>query len=390
MVHKTRSIMAVLIVLAGGLATWWYFAGPSLVSTVGGPGKSASPTPAAPAAAPPGGPQAGPPKGPPVEAARVATGQILREVTAVGTLMSNESVMIRPELAGRIVRLSFEEGQKVKKGQTLVKLDDSSYVAELEQAKASLELSRANNDRAVKLYAQGAGTERAKDEGVSKLRVDQARLEQAKTNLEKTVIVAPFDGVVGLRKVSVGAYVTPGLDIVNLESIDPIKVEFQVPEMALSTLSDGQKLNVTADAFPGRSFQGEVYAIDPKIDPNGRSVAVRARLPNEGAILRPGLFVRVGLVVSRSDDALLVPEEALVSRGAQLLVYTVVEGKVVAVPVRAGLRREGKVEILEGLKPGDQVITAGHMKVREGAPVSVMPPGGPPANSPASPPKPGS
>jgi len=386
MVHKTRSFLAVLIVLAGGLATWWYFAGPSLVSTVGGPGKGASPAPTTPPApASPGGPQAGPPKGPPVETVTVATGQILREVTAVGTLMSNESVMIRPELAGRIVRLSFEEGQKVKKGQVLVKLDDSSYVAELEQARASLELSRANSDRAVKLYAQGAGTERAKDEGVSKLRVDQARLEQAKTNLEKTVIMAPFDGVVGLRKVSVGAYVTPGLDIVNLESIDPIKVEFQVPEMALSTLSDGQKLNVTADAFPGRSFQGEVYAIDPKIDPNGRAVAVRARLPNEGAILRPGLFVRVGLVVSRSDDALLAPEEALVSRGSQLLVYKVVEGKVVAAPVRTGLRREGKVEILEGLKAGDQVITAGHMKVREGAPVSVMPPGGPPAN----PPKPG-
>ncbi len=381
MPHKTRSILAVLIVLAGGLATWWYFSGPSLVTMAGGPGKGAKPpTPSAP------GPAAGPPMGPPVEAMAIGTGQILREVTAVGTLMSNESVMVRPEIAGRVMRLSFEEGQKVKKGQVLVKLDDSTYVAELEQARASLELSRANNDRAVKLYSQGAGTERAKDEGVSKLRVDQARLEQAKTNMEKTVIVAPFDGVVGLRKVSVGAYVTPGQDIVNLESIDPIKVEFQVPEMALSTLADGQTLSVTADAFPGRSFQGEVYAIDPKIDPNGRAVAVRARLPNEGTVLRPGLFVRVGLVVSKSDAALLVPEEALVSRGSQLLVFKVVEGKAVAAPVRAGLRRAGKVEVLEGLKAGDLVITAGHMKVREGGPVTVMPAGGPPVN----PPKPGS
>ncbi len=359
------------------LAVWWYAGGPSLF------GSSNAPSGAPPAAMTKGDspqsvkppPQAPGPGGPAkpvaVEAMTLAPSEFIHEVSAVGSLLSNESVMIRPEIAGRVIKILFEEGTAVKKGQPLVKLDDSTYVADYNQARANLDLSKANNERATKLYSQGAGTARALDEAGSKLKVDQSRIELAKTNMDKTLIMAPFDGVVGLRKVSLGAYVTPGQDLVNLEGIDPIKADFQVPEIALSEIKPGMPILVRADSYPGKSFTGEVYAIDPKIDPVNRSVAARARLPNAEGLLKPGMFVRIGLVTRKTENALMVSEEALIPRGNQMFVYKVVDGLVVAQKIRTGARREGKVEIVEGLASGDVVITAGHMKVREGAPVVI-------------------
>jgi membrane fusion protein (multidrug efflux system) len=379
MKNSTRLGLYAVIALAVGVAGWWYSSGPTLVSTAGKPPAGGASAPASipapnssqPAAGMSGMAGGAPQKPPVVEASKVLVGPMVREITAIGTLLSNESVIIRPEIAGRVLRISFEEGQRVKKGQLLVQLDDSTYMAELEQAKASLELSKANHERTVKLYSQGAATERSRDENLSKLRVDQARLEVARTNLEKSRLTAPFEGVLGLRKVSIGAYVTPGLDIVNLESIDLLKVDFSVPETALSFIAIGQQINVTADSFPGKSFSGEVFALDPRIDQNGRSVAVRAKLSSEGGLLRPGMFARVGLVTGRNDNAVMIPEEALIPRGAQLYVYKVVDGKVASQMVKVGLRREGRVEIVEGLKPDDVVVTAGHQKAREGAPVTL-------------------
>ncbi len=364
------------IALVVVLAVWWQVGRPSMLS-------NSKDSQATAASSPPNGqgtkPEAGKEGGPggkpvAVEAQPVTQGEFVHEISAIGSLLSNESVMIRPEIAGRVAKILFEEGMPVKKGQVLVKLNDSTYGADVRQAQANLDLSKANNERAVKLYSQGAGTARALDEAASKLKVDLSRLEVARSNLSKTEITAPFDGVVGLRKVSTGAYLTPGQDLVNLEGIDPIKADFQVPESALSILKPGMALNVTADSYPGQSFTGEVYAIDPKIDPVNRSVAARARLPNEKGLLKPGMFVRIGLVTRKSANALLVPEESLIPRGQQMFVYKVVEGKVVAQMVKTGARRLGQVEVLEGLNPGDVVITAGHMKVREGAPVNLSAP----------------
>lgn len=371
-----RKILYAAIAVVMALAIWWYSGGPALFSSSGPstpvsqgapqPGKSET----APAKETSPGAQ-GPAKPVTVEVQTVSASEFVHEVSAVGSLLSNESVMIRPEIAGRVSKILFDEGFAVKKGQPLVKLDDSTYVSDYNQAKANLELSRANNERAAKLYSQGAGTARALDEAESKLKVDQSRLEVARTNLDKTLMVAPFDGVVGLRKISLGAYVTPGQDMVNLEGIDPMKADFQVPESVLSELKPGMTIVVRADSYPGQSFKGEVYAIDPKIDPVNRSVAARARLPNEKGLLKPGMFVRIGLVTRKTENALLVPEESLIPRGNQMFVYKVVDGKVAAQMVRTGSRREGKVEVTEGLTAGDVVITAGHMKVREGAPVNI-------------------
>jgi len=313
----------------------------------------------------------------PVEGRTVRVGPRASAVTAIGTLMSNETVTIRPEISGRVSQILFAEGQKVRQGEALLEIDSVIQKAELTQAKANLALSKQNFERAEELAKRGAGTQRALDEAVAKLRVDEANVLLAQTRFEKYTLSAPFEGIAGLRKVSLGAYLAPGQDVVNIESVDPIKVDFRVPELYLSVIKVGQAIAVTVDAFPGRSFAGEVYAIDPLIDQTGRSIVIRARIPNRDDALRPGLFTRVVLELERAEQAVFVPEQTLIPQGANLIVYRVTDGKVEAVPVKIGLRRQGEVEVLEGLKAGDVVVTAGQLKVGPGMPVMVMPTGNP-------------
>lgn len=352
--RKSFVVMILLAVVAAG--GWWLFAAKAPN------GQGAAQGPAAPV------------DGVAIEAAQVTVGSIAREITAIGTLRSDESVMIRPEIAGRVRAINFEEGQRVARGQVLIKLDDSTLAADFQQAQANLALSKANASRAVNLAQRGAGTERARDEAEATLKVNQARVEQARAQLDKTQIVAPFAGIVGLRSVSVGAYVQPGHDIVNLEAIDSMKVDFRVPEMFLSTLRPGLTIAITADAFPGREFNGSVYAIDPAIDMSGRAVLVRARVDNTGGMLRPGQFVRLALKVDESTNAVTIPEEAIVPRGDKLLVFRVIEGKAQPTPVKTAKRQKGMVEVTEGLSPGDMVVTAGQMKLKPGIPVTVVTP----------------
>lgn len=360
-----RSIVAVVVVLLVGAgiggAYWFLMARPAQNAAAGG--------------APAGFAM-------PVEAAQVRVGPSQRQIQAVGSLRSNESVILRPELIGRIAQINFDEGQRVKKGQLLVQLDSAVPRAELVQMQASLALAKANYERAQELAKRNAGTERALDEARWKLRNDEAAVKLAEARLEKYALSAPFDGVVGLRKVSVGDLVKEAADLVNLEQVDPLKVDFRVPEVFLASLKVGQRIAVTVDALPGREFSGEVYAIDPLVDANGRAVVIRARIRNTDDALRPGLFARVGLVVDERQEAVFVPEQSLVPVNDQLFVFKVVDGpqggKVVAfTKVKLGERRKGEAEVVEGLKAGDVVVSAGLLKVRDGMPVQILPP---PAN----------
>jgi membrane fusion protein (multidrug efflux system) len=328
----------------------------------------------------------GPPGGfaVPVEAVPARLGSLTRTIDAIGTLRSDESIVIRPEVAGRIARIQFAEGSRVDKGAVLVELDASVARAQLAQARASLVLSRANLERAQELFGRGAMSGRARDEAVSKLRSDEAAVALAEAVLEKMTLVAPFPGLVGLRKVSVGDFVAVGQEIANLEKIMPMKVDFRVPEIYLGAVSTGQAIEVQVDAFPDRKFGGTVYAIDPLVDERGRSIVIRARVPNEDAALRPGVFARVKLIVTERNDALLVPEEAVVPMGAERVVYRVIDGKAVGARIRIGARRGGAVQVLDGLSPGDMVVTAGQLKLRDGAPVTVVPAGGQGARAPAA------
>ena len=325
-------------------------------------------------------PQAGGAAGPaaanmavPVETAPVQVGPIQRRLTAVGSLRSNESVILRPEVAGRIADIRFNEGEQVTQDQALVVLDNSIYRAELEDAQASIELSQANYDRAIDLLKRSAGTTKARDEALAELRRAEAALELAKARLDKTVIKAPFDAVAGLRKVSVGDFVDVGQDMVNLEQIDPLKVDFRVAEVYVGAVRPGQQLQLGVDAFAGEQFAGEVYAIDPLIDESGRSILLRAHLPNRDDRLRPGLFARIVLVLNERNDAIQVPEQALMPQGQDQFVFKVVDGKAALTKVEVGIRRDGMAEIVSGLGPDDQVVTAGQLKIRDGAAINPVP-----------------
>lgn len=359
--------LAVLALLgAGGYAIWYTQGQPPLWAWFGG-----TPDADGRAAQAEKTPQAADARAT-VEAVKVTVGPISREISAIGSVRSDEAVIIRPEIPGRVAKILFDEGQRVTRGQPLIRLDGTILAAQFEQAKANLALSQANSERAQKLYRQGAGTERARDEASAKLRVDQAAMEVSRAALEKTEIAAPFDGIVGLRRVSVGAYVTAGEDIVNLEKIDAVKLDFRVPETYLRAVRVGQTLTITVDAYPDRTFSGEIYAIDPLVDQTGRSIVIRARVPNEDLILRPGLFARIKLEVERVTNAILVPEEAIVPRGDQTLIYKVVGDGFEEVPVKLGLRRGTQVEVVSGLSPEDVVITGGQLKLRPGTKIDIV------------------
>lgn len=320
----------------------------------------------------------------PVEVAPVSLETVLVEVSAVGTLLSNESVVMRPEIAGLVTEIAFEEGANVQQGDLLFGLEDSIYQAELEDARARLLLSQRNYERASDLYDRGAGTARSRDEAEAELRTARAAVELATARLEKTQILAPISGVVGLRHVSEGDYVEAGDDLVNLEDIQSLKVDFSIPERFLANLRVGQRVQITADAFPGEAFAGEVYASNPQINVAGRSIEVRARIDNQDRRLRPGLFVRVKLELGRREDAIVVPEQALVPRDEDLYVYKLENETAKLTKVETGQRKFGKIEILEGLTRSDIVVVAGQLKLNDGAKVKPVPAGGTEQGEPGS------
>lgn len=308
-----------------------------------------------------------------VEASPVRLGPLVRKVDTIGTLRSEESVVLRPELSGRIVKIGFREGQPVEKGQILVALDDSIAKAEVAEAEASLALSKANYERAKELTSRGAASQRARDEAVAAMHRDEASVALARARLAKTKIAAPYAGVVGLRQVGVGDYVSPGQELVTLDVIDPIKIDFRIPELYLSAVREGQTVEFELDALAERAFTGAVYAIDPKVDINGRSLVIRARGPNTGNLLRPGLFARVELILDRRDAVLFIPEEALIPQGTDHFVFKVVDGTAHWTQIDIGPHSEQDVEVISGLRPADLVVTAGQMKLRDGVAVAVRP-----------------
>ncbi len=313
------------------------------------------------------------PKGLLVETVQVRSEPLVREITATGTTLANESVVLATEIAGRVSAISLAEGQTVAAGDVLLKLDPSILLAQRDRAEASFNLSASNIKRAEQLLQEEAISERERDEAYAQWRLDQANLRLAEAQLAKTVIQAPFSGLLGLRRVSIGEYLQPGETIATLDDIDPIKVDFRIPEVFAHQLRVGQKIRMQVDAVPDQTFVGEVYAIDPQVDVNGRSILLRAKVAQDKGPLRPGMFARVALVLEERPEALMIPEEAIIPGADRQQVFKVVDGKVVAAIVETGLRTKGKIEITSGLVPGDTIITAGQIKVRPGMPVTEQP-----------------
>jgi membrane fusion protein, multidrug efflux system len=285
-------------------------------------------------------------------------------------------------VAGRITDIMFKEGERVTKGATLVRLAPSINTADVQQARANLTLAQSKYDRAVDLASRNFISGQARDEAKNNLEVAQAAFALASAKLAKTELKAPFSGLIGLRVVSVGDYVKEGADLVNLESIDPLKVDFRVPETFLKQVQVGQSVEVTLDALPGKTYDGKVFALNPLVDAAGRAIVIRAQVRNQDTSLRPGMFARVRLITREEKEAMVLPEQALVPQGNEQYVFKVVDGKVARVKVETGQRRDGKVEIVAGLAKGDEVVTAGQLKLRDG--VQVRTAAAPAAKSPAA------
>jgi membrane fusion protein (multidrug efflux system) len=321
-----------------------------------------------------------------VEIATVEQTRLVDEAQSVGSLRSRQSIIVRPEVSGRITQVNFRDGQRVSRGQLLVQLDDQLAQAQVKQAEAELSIARANFNRNKELVEQNFISRRTVDESAANLEVAQAKLALAQATAARLKIMAPFDGTVGIRSINLGDYLKDGADVVNLEDMDAIYVDYRLPERFQSQVKVGQRAQIDIDALPGRKFAALVLAIDPLIDANGRSVGVRACIDNRRMQLRPGMFARVATVFAQKEKALVIPEEAIVPQGGRQFVIRLIdgpEGKVTQrVEVKVGSRSPGKVEIVDGLAAGETVVVAGQQRLqRDGMAVRVIEvgarPGGP-------------
>ncbi len=365
------TVIAALGIAAASGAAWWYQNKPSK------PAAEGASAPAAGASQPNGA--AGPARPPSVEVARVETTRITDEAQAVGSLRSRQSVVLKPEVSGRVTRLNFRDGEKVRRGQLLVQLDDQLPLAQLAQARAELSIAQANHKRNQELVAQNFISQRSVDESAANLQVAQAKLALAQATAARLRIVAPFDGIAGIRNINVGDYLKDGAEIVNIEDIDAILVDFRLPERFQTKAQRGQTALVEMDALPGRKYAAVVQAIDPLVDANGRSIGIRGCIDNRNMELRPGMFARITAVFGERDNARVVPEEAIVPQAGRQYVIRLVDGpdqdtKIAQrVEVKVGLRQPGRVEITQGLQPGEVVVTAGQQRIqKDGMPVRVI------------------
>ncbi len=366
------SVVAVAGIALASAAAWWYQNQP--------PSPKAPTEGVSPAVSPAQSPGAGGPNRPvAVEAAAVQALRLTDDAQSVGSLRSRQSVVLRPEVGGRITQILFRDGERVRKGQLLVQLDDQLPRAQVQQSQAELSIAQANHKRNQELVAQNFISQRSLDESAANLEVAQAKLALAQATVARLRIVAPFDGVAGIRLVNVGDYLKDGADIVNIEDLDAVYVDFRLPERYQTRLRKGQLAEVALDALPGRRFSALVQAIDPLVDANGRSIGVRGCIDNRELVLRPGMFARVNTVFGVRESARVIPEEAVVPQGNRLFVLKVVPGEKAdsfitqRVEVKLGLRRAGLVEVTDGLELNDRVVTAGQQRVqKDGAAVRVV------------------
>jgi membrane fusion protein (multidrug efflux system) len=312
------------------------------------------------------------PAGVPVKAAAARSGTVASEITAVGTLLANESVVIRPEVAGRVTAIHFSEGQTVNAGMRLVTLDAAEVKAQLDASRADERLSEQRARRAGELFQKKFISQQALDDAREAYRKATARRQEDEARLAKTEIRAPFAGTIGLRQVSAGAYLKAGDDIVRLDRIDALKLDFRVPEVFLGRLRKDQPVSIRLDAYPGESFPGRVYALETGVDDKTRTVLARAGVANPGARLKPGMFARVTLELGSRPNAVLVPEQALVPRGDKNFVFKVIDGKAVLTEVAIGSRIPGEVEVTKGVAAGERVVTDGQLRLQDGSLVTVL------------------
>jgi membrane fusion protein (multidrug efflux system) len=294
--------------------------------------------------------------------------ETLRDVaTFSGQLDAEYSVVIKPETDGVIDSVAFAEGQKVEKGAVLFRLDREEQAARLREALANLALAKEVYERTRKLATRDAVSLAQKDRAVAELEVAQARVDLAQLALDRTEIRAPFDGVLGIRLVDPGDRVTDETPLVQIDAIERLQVSFGITEQGVAFAHRGAPIQIRVLPYPGETFPGEVFFVSPTLDPAARRLILKAWVPNEDGRLRPGLFADVDLEIGRRENALLVPESAVVFDRQGTFVWRAEDDETARrVPIEVGLRKNGRVEVTMGLRPGDAVVTAGTHKVSEG------------------------
>jgi len=311
----------------------------------------------------------------PVVAVSAERQAVEETIEAVGTLAANEDVDVKSETDGTIDAIHFDEGQQVKAGDVLVEIDQDKLRAALAEAQANLTMAEANRARYAALLTTGAVARQETDQAEATWAANKALVDRLAAELDDATITAPFDGVTGARLLSVGQFIPRGTSITTLIDPDPMKLEFRLPERFLGQVRLKQQVKLASAAYPDAPFTGEVYFIAPQIDPATRSVLLKATVPNPEGQLRHGMFVNVGLVMQVRENAVVIPETALLHQGELTFVYAV-DGEQHAQmrPVTVGVRMADLVEITEGLQEREQVVTEGHQKLHPGAKVAPKPP----------------
>lgn len=302
-------------------------------------------------------------------------------LTAVGTLTAVNGVDVTTQVNGQVTAINFQSGQMVQKDQSLVQLDDSLDQQTLNNDMAQLKLDQMNYERNLKLARQNMLAQSDLDSAQAKMVQSQANVATAQLNISHKNIKAPFAGKVGIRNINLGQFVTAGQALVSLQSMDPMYVDFQLPEQDLTMISVGQTVQLTFDAFPGKVFKGVITAFDSKIDVNTRTLAVRATIPNQSQELYPGLFTNIAVLLPQQNNVLTVPQTAVTYSLYGNTIYIVTQKGVdkknkpilVAIQrfVTLGDRRDDEVQILSGLQPNEVVVTAGQLKLHNGSIITI-------------------
>ncbi|QQS37021.1 MAG: efflux RND transporter periplasmic adaptor subunit [Ignavibacteriales bacterium] len=308
----------------------------------------------------------------PVEVANVTAQTVSDKFEAVGTIEAIEEITVVSEIDASVISLPFDEGSYIKQGDLIAQLDDSQLSAEFIRAEALFTQSKSTYERVKSIVEQNAGTPQDLDDALASLKVAEANLKLAKARLDKTKITAPFNGLIGSRRVSVGSFLRTGQTITELANLNEIRINFSAPERFLSQLKRGADVIVSSPVYPGHQVRGRIIAIEPVINPDTRTARIVARVQNPGQKFRAGMSANVSVILSERNEALTIPMEAIFESGNQSFVFVVnADSTVKRVAVTTGLQMPDVVEVLQGLENGMQVIKAGHQKLFEGA--KVMP-----------------
>ena len=303
--------------------------------------------------------------------AQIVKESILKnQVNVTGSILADESVQLNSGIPGKVDGIYFEEGQAVKKGTVLLQLNDDETQAELDKLKFTLKLNEDNEFRQKQLLDKEAISREEYETALTTLNTTRAEIRVLEARLDKHRIYAPFDGIVGLRSISLGSYLNPGASIAELYKINPVKIEFTVPSRHLEQVNSGDEIEFSVDAYR-ETFNGKIYAIEPQIDPQTRSIRIRAKASNPNGKLLPGQFARISLILETLPDALLVPTEAVIPELNGKKVFLYQNGIVGSRSIETGIRTEDNVQVIDGLSPGDTVITTGILQLNQGTEVKI-------------------